>query len=144
MEGHVNVIVTTCSRYDGGEDVLVFTGSGLLKRTQTGWRLRYSAKGEDGSPAASDVELRDGCATVRNITGGYTLQLDPASPSAARIPTEVGALTMSVVTEKLNWALEGESSGRIHMHYKLLALQQTLSDLRVSIHLTNKRGEKES
>lgn len=138
MEGHVHVTVTTRSVYDGGEDLLVFTGNGLLKRTETGWRLRYSAKGEDGSPAASDVELHGTTAAVRNITGGYTLPLDPAQETCAQIPTAAGALHMAVVTEQLNWALEEETSGHINMHYKLLAMQQTLSDLHVSIHLTNK------
>ena len=127
MEGRVNVTVCSRSRYEGGEDVLVFIGSGLLKRTDEGWRLRYTAAAEDGSRVASDIALHDGCAAVRNMTnGGYTMQLDPASPTAARIPTAVGALTMQVVTEKLNWSLDAEASGRINMRYKLLALQQTL------------------
>ena len=138
MEGHVHVSVTTHSVYDGGEDRLVFTGNGILKRTEDGWHLRYPAKGEDGSPAASDVALHGTTAAVRNITGGYTLPLDPAQQTLTHIPTAAGILPISVVTEELNWALEDTASGRIQMHYKLLAMHQTLSDLRVSIHLTNK------
>lgn len=138
MEEHVRVSVTTRSIYDGGEDLLVFTGSGLLKRTADGWRLRYSAKGEDGSPSASDIELCGHRAAVRNITGGYTLQLDPTQQTLAQIPTAAGMLHMTVITEQLIWALEGEASGDINMHYKLLAQQQILSDLHVSIHLINK------
>lgn len=138
MEGHVCVTVTTRSLYDGGEDVLVFTGSGLLKRTETGWHLRYTAKGEDGSPSASDVELHGSSAAVRNITGGYTLQLVRGGQAKTRIPTAAGELPITVVTKELNWALEEETSGSIQMHYQLLAQRQLLSEMHVSMQLTNK------
>ena len=138
MEGHVHVNVITCSFYDGGEDRLVFVGNGLLKRSDTGWHLRYTAKGEDGSPAASDVEVSGVTAAVRNITGGYTLHLDSTQQTLTHIPTAAGTLPITVVTKKLNWALEGETAGSIQMHYQLLAQRQILSEMHVSIQLTNK------
>ena len=137
MEGHVNVTVLSRSRYEGGEDVLAFAGNGLLKRTERGWHLRYTASSQDGSHMASDVRLEDGRATVRNITGDYTLILDPRETTQARIPTQLGALTMAVTTRGLDWQLE-EAPGRIMMDYTLTALGQTLSDLHLTVYLTYK------
>ena len=137
MEGHVNVTVLSRSRYEGGEDVLAFAGNGLLKRTENGWHLRYTASSQDGSHMASDVRLEDGRATVRNITGDYTLILDPRETTQARIPTQLGALTMAVTTRGLDWQLE-EAPGRIIMDYTLTALGQTLSDLHLTVYLTYK------
>ena len=137
MEGHVNVTVLSRSRYEGGEDVLAFAGNGLLKRTESGWHLRYTASSQDGSHMASDVRLEDGRATVRNITGDYTLLLDPKETTQARIPTQLGALTMAVTTRGLDWQLE-EAPGRIMMDYTLTALGQTLSDLHLTVYLTYK------
>lgn len=137
MEGHVNVTLLSRSRYEGGEDVLAFAGNGLLKRTDDGWHLRYTAASQDGSRMASDVRLENGTATVRNITGDYTLTLDPREKTQARIPTQVGTLTMAVTTRQLDWQLE-ETPGRIIMDYTLMALGQTLSDLHLTIHLTYK------
>ncbi|MBE6918443.1 MAG: DUF1934 domain-containing protein [Ruminococcaceae bacterium] len=137
MEGHVNVTVLSRSRYEGGEDVLAFAGNGLLKRTERGWHLRYTASSQDGSHMASDVRLEDGRATVRNITGDYTLLLDPRETTQARIPTQLGALTMAVTTRGLDWQLE-EAPGRIMMDYTLTALGQTLSDLHLTVYLTYK------
>ena len=137
MEGHVNVTVLSRSRYEGGEDVLAFAGNGLLKRTENGWHLRYTASSQDGSHMASDVRLEDGRATVRNITGDYTLILDPRETTQARIPTQLGALTMAVTTRGLDWQLE-EAPGRIMMDYTLTALGQTLSDLHLTVYLTYK------
>ena len=137
MEGHVNVTVLSRSRYEGGEDVLAFAGNGLLKRTERGWHLRYTASSQDGSHMASDVRLEDGRATVRNITGDYTLILDPRETTQARIPTQLGALTMAVTTRGLDWQLE-EAPGRIMMDYTLTALGQTLSDLHLTAYLTYK------
>ena len=137
MEGHVNVTVLSRSRYEGGEDVLAFAGNGLLKRTESGWHLRYTASSQDGSHMASDVRLEDGRATVRNITGDYTLILDPRETTQARIPTQLGALTMAVTTRGLDWQLE-EAPGRIMMDYTLTALGQTLSDLHLTVYLTYK------
>ena len=137
MEGHVNVTVLSRSRYEGGEDVLAFAGNGLLKRTERGWHLRYTASSQDGNHMASDVRLEDGRATVRNITGDYTLLLDPKGTTQARIPTQLGALTMAVTTRGLDWQLE-EAPGRIMMDYTLTALGQTLSDLHLTVYLTYK------
>ena len=137
MEGHVNVTVLSRSRYEGGEDVLAFAGNGLLKRTENGWHLRYTASSQDGSHMASDVRLENGRATVRNITGDYTLILDPGETTQARIPTQLGALTMAVTTRGLDWQLE-EAPGRIMMDYTLTALGQTLSDLHLTVYLTYK------
>ena len=137
MEGHVNVTVLSRSRYEGGEDVLAFAGNGLLKRTERGWHLRYTASSQDGSHMASDVRLEEGRATVRNITGDYTLLLDPRETTQARIPTQLGVLTMAVTTRGLDWQLE-EAPGRIMMDYTLTALGQTLSDLHLTVYLTYK------
>ena len=135
MEGHVNVTLLSRSRYDGGEDVLAFAGSGLLKRTENGWHLRYTASSQDGSHMASDLRLEDGAATLRNITGDYTMTLDEKKTTQARIPTAMGALTMDVHTRSLTWRLE-ETPGRIIMDYTLTALGQTVSDLHLTVYLT--------
>lgn len=137
MEGHVNVTLLSRSRYDGGEDVLAFAGNGLLKRVEDGWHLRYTASAQDGSRMASDIRLAGETALVRNITGDYTLILDPQKTTQARIPTQVGALTMEVTTRCLDWQLE-EAPGRIKMEYTLMAMGQTLSDLHLTIYLTYK------
>ena len=135
MEGHVNVTLLSRSRYDGGEDVLAFAGSGLLKRMENGWHLRYTASSQDGSHMASDLRLEDGAATLRNITGDYTMTLDEKKTTQARIPTAMGALTMDVYTRSLTWQLE-EAPGRIIMDYTLTALGQTVSDLHLTVYLT--------
>ena len=137
MEGHVKITLLSRSRYQGGEDVLAFAGNGLLKKEEQGWRLRYTAAAQDGSHMASDVRLEGGTAVLRNITGGYTLTLDPRKKTQARIPTEMGALTMEVTTRCLDWQLE-EAPGRIIMDYTLTALGQTLSDLHLTVYLTYK------
>ena len=90
---------------------------------------------------ASDLRLEDGAATLRNITGDYTLTLDPKQKTAARIPTPVAALTMEVNTRQLEWQLEDEP-GRIIMDYALTALGQTVSDLHLTVYLTDNKGEK--
>ena len=137
MEGHVKVTLLSRSRYDGGEDVLSFAGNGLLKRTDGGWHLRYTASSPDGSHMASDLRLEEGVAVLRNITGDYTLTLDPKEKTQARIPTSAGTLTMAVGTRQLDWQLE-EAPGRIIMDYTLMAMGQTLSDLHLTIYLTYK------
>lgn len=137
MEGHVNITLLSRSRYEGGEDVLAFAGNGLLKATKDGWHLRYTAAAQNGSRMASDVRLEGGCAVVRNITGDYTLTLDPRAGTQARIPTSVGTLTMAVHTRRLDWQLD-RTPGHITMDYTLMALGQTLSDLQLTIHLTYK------
>ena len=135
MEGHVNVTVLSRSRYSGGEDVLAFSGKGLLKKTQEGWHLRYTASAQDGSRVASDLRLEGNRAVVRNISGDYTLTLDPQETTQGRIPTAMGKLTMDVHTRSLSWQLE-EAPGRITMEYTLTALGQTLSDLHLTVYLT--------
>ena len=137
MEGHVNVTLLSRSRYDGGEDVLAFAGNGLLKRTESGWHLRYTASSQDGSRMASDIRLEGARAVVRNITGDYTITLDKNEKTQARIPTQMGMLTMAVDTRQLDWQLE-EAPGRMIMDYTLMAMGQTLSDLHLTIYLTHK------
>ena len=141
MEGHVTVTLLSRSRYEGGEDLLHFEGNGLLKREKGGWHLRYTASARDGSRMASDLCLADGVAALRNITGGYTLTLDPRQVTRAQIPTQAGTLTMAVKTRQVDWQLE-EAPGRIMMDYTLMALGQTVSDLHLTVYLTEKEGEK--
>ncbi len=136
MEGHVKVTLLSRSRYEGGEDVLSFAGNGLLKRTETGWHLRYTASSQDGSHMASDLRLEEECAIVRNITADYTLTLDKKEKTQARIQTQAGTLTMAVTTRQLEWHLE-EAPGRIIMDYTLMALGRTVSDLHLTIYLTD-------
>lgn len=137
MEGHVTVTLVSRSRYEGGEDLLHFEGNGLLKREKGGWHLRYTASARDGSRMASDLCLADGVAALRNITGGYTLTLDPRQVTRAQIPTQAGTLTMAVKTRQVDWQLE-EAPGRIMMDYTLMALGQTVSDLHLTVYLTDK------
>ena len=137
MEGHVNVMLLSRSRYEGGEDTLTFAGNGLLKRTESGWHLRYTAASQDGSHMASDIRLEGDRAVVRNITGDYTITLDKNEKTQARIPTQMGVLTMEVDTRQLDWQLE-EAPGRMIMDYTLMAMGQTLSDLHLTIYLTHK------
>ena len=137
MEGHVTVTLVSRSRYEGGEDLLHFEGNGLLKREKGGCHLRYTASARDGSRMASDLCLADGVAALRNITGGYTLTLDPRQVTRAQIPTQAGTLTMAVKTRQVDWQLE-EAPGRIMMDYTLMALGQTVSDLHLTVYLTDK------
>ncbi|MBQ3532826.1 MAG: DUF1934 domain-containing protein [Oscillospiraceae bacterium] len=141
MEGHVNVTVVSRSRYVGGEDVLVFAGAGLLRREENNWHLRYSAKSDSGESMGSDILLHDEGATVRNITGGYTLQLTPKTVTQSRIPTQLGNIGVEVTTHRLDWKLDA-APGQINMDYTLMALGQTLSEVQLTIHLTEQRGEK--
>lgn len=135
MDGHVKVTILSRSHYEGGEDTLAFSGNGLLKPTDIGWHLRYTASSSDGSHMASDLRLEEGTAILRNITGNYTLTLNPQKKTESRIPTSAGTLTIAVATQHLNWQLE-ESPGRITMDYTLMAMGQTLSDLHLTIYLT--------
>lgn len=137
MEGHVKITLLSRSRYEGGEDVLAFAGNGLLKRTDAGWHLRYTAASQDGSRMASDLRLEDGVVTLHNITGEYTLTLDTRQVTQARIPTQAGTLTMAVKTRQVDWQLQ-EAPGRIVMDYTLMALGQTVSDLHLTVYLTYK------
>ena len=86
---------------------------------------------------ASDIRLEEQCAVVRNITGDYTITLDKSEKTQARIPTQMGVLTMAVHTRQLEWQLE-EEPGRIIMDYTLMAMGQTVSDLHLTIYLTDK------
>ena len=135
MDGHVKVTLLSRSRYEGGEDILTFAGNGLLKRTESGWHLRYPAASQDGSRMASDIRLEGVRAVVRNITGDYTITLDKKEETSARIPTQMGTLTMTVATRQLEWQLE-EAPGHMTMDYTLMAMGQTLSDLHLTIYLT--------
>ena len=135
MEGHVKVTVLSLSRYEGGEDKLAFAGKGLLRRGGEGWHLRYTAASPDGSHLATDLRLENGVATLRNITGNYTMTLDENKITQARIPTAMGTLTMDVHTRSLTWQLE-ETPGRIIMDYTLTVLGQTVSDLHLTVYLT--------
>lgn len=137
MEGHVNITLLSLSRYNGDSDLLTFSGNGLLKRTQNGWHLRYTAGAPDGSRMASDIRLENGIAIIRNITGNYSLTLDPQEDTQSRIPTSAGTLTMAVHTRTLDWQLD-TAPGRIIMSYTLMSLGQTLSDLHLTIHLRDK------
>lgn len=141
MEGHVTVTLLSRSRYEGGEDLLHFEGNGLLKRESGGWHLRYTASAKDGSRMASDLRLEGGIATLRNITGNYTLTLDPRQVTQARIPTQAGTLSIAVKTRQVDWQLE-EAPGRIVMDYTLMTMGQTMSDLHLTVYLTDKEGEK--
>ena len=135
MEGHVKVTILSLSRYEGGEDKLAFAGKGLLRREGEGWHLRYTAASPDGSHLATDLRLENGAATLRNITGDYTMTLDKENTTKTRVPTQMGALTMDVTTRSLDWQLE-EAPGRIIMDYTLTALGQTVSDLHLTVYLT--------
>ena len=137
MEGHVKITLLSRSRYEGGEDVLAFAGNGLLKRTDAGWHLRYTAASQDGSRMASDLRLEDGVVTLHNITGEYTLTLDTRQVTQTRIPTQAGTLTMAVKTRQVDWQLQ-EAPGRIVMDYTLMAMGQTVSDLHLTVYLTYK------
>ena len=141
MEGHVTVTLLSRSRYEGGEDLLHFEGNGLLKKENSGWHLRYTASARDGSRMASDLRLAEGVATLRNITGDYTLTLDPRRETQTQIPTQAGTLTMAVKTRQVDWQLN-KAPGRITMDYTLMALGQTVSDLHLTVYLTEKEGEK--
>lgn len=136
MEGHVKVTVVSRSRYHGGEDVLVFAGAGLLRKEEDNWHLRYTAKSNDGETVGSDILLSAGGAAVRNITAGYTLKLTTEATTESRIPTPLGPVGVDVATRRLDWQLE-TAPGRIDMDYRLMALNETLSDVQLTIHLTH-------
>ena len=137
MEGHIKVTVVSRSRYDGGEEELTFTGKGLLKMTEQGFHLRYTADDGSGVKTASDVMAENGTVRLRIVgENGYTLWLDPTRPTDNPIPTEAGRLSIRAVTNRLDWRLDAEQ-GELLMDYTLLAQGITLSDMCVSIQMRN-------
>ena len=137
MERHMLVKVISRSRYDGGSECMTFTGKGLLRETQQGFRLRYAASDESGAKTASDVTVENGAAQLRLLgENGYTMVLDPEKPTETPIPTDMGKLSIRVVTHRLDWQLD-ETQGALTMEYTLLAQGTAFSHMSVSIEMRN-------
>lgn len=143
MEGNVTVSVTTESRFGGADDILHFSGSGRLERTDYGWHLRYHASNDaDGSPVDSDVKIETAAnrAVLINESGesGYGLLLDPKAVTATRIEAGGSALTLNVSTKEVTANLSGKE-GTIILEYTLLVGMQPMSALRVSIRMKKEK-----
>ena len=137
MERHMLVKVVSRSRYEGDSEVMTFTGKGLLRETEQGFRLRYTASDENGAKTASDVTVENGVAQLRLLgESGYTMVLDPQNPTETPISTDVGVLRIRVVTNRFDWRLD-ERQGAIDMDYTLLTQGTAMSDMSVSIEMRN-------
>ena len=137
MERHMLVKVVSRSRYEGDSEVMTFTGKGLLRETEQGFRLRYTASDESGAKTASDVTVENGVARLRLLgESGYTMVLDPQNPTETPIATDVGVLRIRVVTNRFDWRLD-ERQGAIDMDYTLLTQGTAMSDMSVSIEMRN-------
>ena len=137
MERHMLVKVVSRSRYEGDSEVMTFTGKGLLRETEQGFRLRYTASDENGAKTASDVTVENGVARLRLLgESGYTMVLDPQNPTETPIATDVGVLRIRVVTNRFDWRLD-EEQGAIDMDYTLLTQGTAMSDMSVSIEMRN-------
>ena len=137
MERHMLVKVVSRSRYEGDSEVMTFTGKGLLRETEQGFRLRYTASDENGAKTASDVTVENGVARLRLLgESGYTMVLDPKNPTETPISTDVGVLRIRVVTKRFDWRLDAEQ-GAIDMDYTLLTQGTAMSDMSVSIEMRN-------
>ncbi|MBQ1203038.1 MAG: DUF1934 domain-containing protein [Loktanella sp.] len=137
MERYMLVKVVSRSRYEGDSEVMTFTGKGLLRETEQGFRLRYTASDENGAKTASDVTVENGVARLRLLgESGYTMVLDPQNPTETPIATDVGVLRIRVVTNRFDWRLDAEQ-GAIDMDYTLLTQGTAMSDMSVSIEMRN-------
>ncbi len=140
MEGRVFVSVESTSAFAGEVDTLRFTGYGILDKTDYGCHLRYHATNTaDGSPMDSDVkwDAENGRLVVIQESGqsGYGLLLDPKATTATQIAE---GLTLHVQTASVGCHI-GDYEGAITMNYTLLAGQQVMSALSVTIKLGEKK-----
>lgn len=139
MNGTVTVKVESTSTFAGMKDVLNFTGTGTLEKTDYGWHLRYTAANDiDGSVVDSDVKLEKATkrAVVINENGqyGYGLLLDPKATTATRIDAGGGSLVLNVMTREVSWDL-GKKQGCIVLDYTLLQGVQPMSALHLKLDL---------
>ena len=139
MQGNVKIKVESASSFAGMTDVLNFTGTGTLEKTDYGYHLRYTAANDiDGSVVDSDVKLEQAThrAVVINENGpyGYGLLLDPKATTATRIEAGGGALVLNVMTREVSWDL-GKKQGTIRLDYTLLQGVQPMSALHLRLDL---------
>ena len=139
MNGNVTVKVESASSFAGMKDVLTFTGTGTLEKTDYGYHLRYTAANDiDGSVVDSDVKLEQAThrAVVINENGqyGYGLLLDPKATTATKIEAGGGALVLNVVTREVSWDL-GKKQGSIIFDYTFLQGMQPMSALHLRLDL---------
>ena len=139
MNGNVTIKVESASIIAGMKDVLNFTGTGTLEKTDYGYHLRYTAANDiDGSVVDSDVKLEQEThrAVVINENGqyGYGLLLDPKATTATKIEAGAGAVVLNVATREVSWDL-GKKQGFILMEYTLLQGVQPMSTLKLRLDL---------
>lgn len=139
MNGNVKVKVESASSFAGMKDLLNFTGTGTLEKTDYGYHLRYTAANDiDGSVVDSDVKLENEGkrAVVINENGqyGYGLLLDPKAITATRIEAGGGSLVLNVSTREVSWDL-GKKQGFIILDYTLLQGVQPMSALHLRLDL---------
>ena len=139
MNGNVTVKVESASSFAGMKDVLNFTGTGTLEKTDYGYHLRYTVANDiDGSVVDSDVKLEQAThrAVVINENGqyGYGLLLDPKATTATKIEAGGGALVLNVVTREVSWDL-GKKQGSIIFDYTFLQGMQPMSALHLRLDL---------
>ncbi len=136
MKETVTVKVSSTSIIDGQTDVLHFTGSGLLRKTDYGYQLRYHATNDaDGSPMDSDVKWDEENKRIVVIqesgANGYGLLLDPKALTVTRIAE---GIDLQVKTTSAVFHI-AEHKGYIIMEYRLLTGPELLSKLSVRINL---------
>ena len=139
MQGSVKIKVESVSDLAGMEDVLNFTGTGMLEKTDYCYHLRYTAANDiDGSVVDSDVKLEQAThrAVVINENGqyGYGLLLDPKATTATKIEAGGGAVVLNVVTREVSWDL-GKKQGSIVFDYTFLQGMQPMSVLHLRLDL---------
>ena len=139
MQGNVKIKVESVSDFAGMEDVLNFTGTGMLEKTDYGYHLRYTAANDiDGSAVDSDVKLEQAThrAVVINENGqyGYGLLLDPKATTATKIEAGGGAVVLNVATREVSWDL-GKKQGSIVFDYTFLQGMQPMSVLHLRLDL---------
>ena len=145
MNGNITIKVESASIIAGMKDVLNFTGTGTLEKTDYGYHLRYTAANDiDGSVVDSDVKLEQEThrAVVINENGqyGYGLLLDPKATTATKIEAGGGSLVLNVATREVSWAL-GKKQGNIILDYTLLQGVQPVSALKLRLDL--QQGERQ-
>ena len=135
MEGHVKVTLLSTVTEEGVRQEIRQTGRGLLRREQDGDRLRLAASDESGRRSGWDLKFTGAGVTVRSITAGYTLHLDPARTTVLRYPAGGAVLELGIRTHRVLRDLDGPEEGRIEMEYTMLSGDKPVSELSLRLQM---------
>ena len=142
MEGKTELLIKSTAADAGGRHEICRQGRGLLRKEENGWHLRCTARDESGGRSGWDIRLRDSAVTVRSMTGGYTMDLEPGRTTAMRLSAGGQDLTMEIETHSIRWALDDENRGRIELNYTMCAAGEKLSDISLQIQLRKNKENK--